>query len=98
MRDNRISGSAADPETLAFLAGCLYSRGRIGDGGYPSRPWFFFHCLDREIIEGARAAFRHTGSITRAETERGAPSWKFYIYGPAALHALQDLLPYLRGE
>lgn len=98
MMNTEVRRADADAGTLGFLAGFLAARGKIGDTGTPRRPWMFFTCFDSEVVEVAQEAFWHTANVTRSERSDGQEFYRLYLYGPAALYALQDLLPYLRGQ
>lgn len=86
----------ADAGTLGFLAGFITARGKIADGGVPSRPWVSFETLDRDLTEEVRETFMYTGTIRSIE-KHGRTLWRYTAHGNDALFTLQDLLPYLRG-
>jgi hypothetical protein len=83
-------------ETLAFIAGFVSARGKVGDGGYPARPWMYFYCTDPAVAQEAREAFG--GRVSREERERGLVMWKYYAYGDEALEIIADLVPHFRGQ
>jgi hypothetical protein len=76
-----------ESDAMHFLAGFLTGRGGFDEKD--GRAWLFLLTLDHEVVAEAVALWggRNTGRTL----------WKWTITNAAALAALKDLAPYLRG-
>jgi hypothetical protein len=83
-----------ESDAMHFLAGFLTGRGGFDEKD--GRAWLFLLTLDHEVVAEAVALWG--GRITgRDYYDTGRTLWKWTITNAAALAALKDLAPYLRG-